>query len=76
MERGFSINKQFLVENLKPKSLVALRRIEDHRYSEQSHKTIKVSNKMIQSVKEAHFCCQCELAKQRAEKEDRQKLLK
>ena len=31
---------------------------------------------MIQSVKEAHFCCQCELAKQRAEKEDRQKLLK
>ena len=63
IERGFSINKQLLVENMKPKSLVALRRIEDHmKYSEQSPETIKVPNKMIRSVKEAHSCCQSEIA--------------
>ena len=30
IEHGFSINKQLLVENLKEKSLIALRLIEDH----------------------------------------------
>ena len=77
IERGFSINKHMLVENLKPKSLVAVRRIEDHmRYSEQRPEMIKAPNKMIQSVKEAHSCYQSELAKQRAGKEDTHKLLK
>ena len=77
LERGFSINKQLLVENLKPESLVALGRIEDRmRYSEQSPETIKVPNKIIQSVKEAHSGYQSEPAKQRTEKEDTQKLIK
>ena len=77
IERGFSISKQLLVENLNSKSLVALRRIEDHmRYSEQSPETIKVSNKIIESVKEAHSRYQSELAKQKAEKEDTQKSFK
>ena len=77
IERGFNINKQLLVENLKPKSLVALGRIEDRmRYSEQSPETIKVPNKIIQSVKEAHSGYQSEPAKQRTEKEDTQKLIK
>ena len=59
---------------MKPKSLVALRRIEDHMiYSEESFEMIKVSNKMIQSVKEAHFHYQPELAKERPGKEDTQK---
>ena len=30
VERGFSVNKQLLVENLKTKSLVAFQRIEGH----------------------------------------------
>ena len=30
IEQSFRINKQFLVENLKTKSLIALRTIEDH----------------------------------------------
>ena len=77
IERGFNINKQLLVENLKPESLVALGRIEDRmRYSEQSPETIKVPNKIIQSVKEAHSGYQSELAKHRTEKEDTQKSIK
>ena len=77
IERGFNINKQLLVENLKPESLVALGRIEDRmRYSEQSPETIKVPNKIIQSVKEAHSSYQSELAKHRTEKEDTQKSIK
>ena len=43
-------------------------------YSEQRPRMIKVPNKMIQSVKEAHSRHQSELAKQRAEKEDTQKI--
>ena len=46
------------------------------RYPEQSPDVIKVPNKMIQSVKEAHSCYQSELAKWGAEKEDTQKSLK
>ena len=46
------------------------------RYPEQSPDVIKVPNKMIQSVKEAHSCYQSELVKRRAEKEDTQKSLK
>ena len=46
------------------------------RYSEQSPETIKVSNKIIESVKEAHSRYQSELAKQKAEKEDTQKSFK
>ena len=46
------------------------------RYSEQSPETIKVLNKIIQSVKEAHSGYQSEPAKQRTEKEDTQKLIK
>lgn len=46
------------------------------RYSEQSPETIKVSNKIIESVKEVHSRYQFELAKQKAEKEDTQKSFK
>ena len=54
-ERGFSVNKQLLVENLKTKSLVALRRIEDHmNVLELKPETIKISNERIKNVKVAH----------------------
>ena len=46
------------------------------RYSEQSPERIEVPKKMIQCVKEAHSLYQCELTKQRAGKEDTQKLHK
>ena len=77
VERGFSINKQLLVENQKTKSLVALRRIEDHmKYSEASPETIEISNAMIKNVKDAHNHYKIELEKQREEKLETQQLLK
>ena len=54
-ERGLRVNNQLLVENLKTKSWVALRRIEDHMYFlELSPENFKISNESIKSVKEAH----------------------
>ena len=76
-ERGLSVNKQLLIENLKTKSLVALRRIEDLRnFSELSPENIKTSNKLIKGVKEAHRRYQYELEKQRKIKQESQKSLK
>ena len=76
-ERGFSVNKQLLIENLKTKSLIALRRIEDlTNFSELSPENIKTSNKLIKGVKEAHRRYQYELEKQRKIKQESQKSLK
>lgn len=77
IERGFSVNKQLLVENLKPQSLVALRTIEDHmRYSELTPENIKIPSKMIQCAKQAHSCYTSELKKKREEKEKKESSLK
>ena len=66
VERGFSVNKQLLVDNIKIKSLVVLRRIEDHmNFSELNPETIKISNELVKSVKEADSRYQDELEKQR-----------
>ena len=74
VERGFSVNKKPLVENLKTKSLVALRRIEDHtNFSELSPENIKISSELIRSVTEAHRRYQDELQKQRKVKTESQK---
>ena len=55
LKEGSASIKQLLVENLKTKSLVTLRRIEDHMYiSELSPENIKISNELIKSGKEAH----------------------
>ena len=55
VERGFNVNKQLLVENFKPESLIALRKIEDHvNFLELCPETIKISNELIKNVKEAH----------------------
>ena len=54
IERGFSINKQLLVENLKEKSPIALRLIEDHLSSfEETPESIKINREMLQHVKMA-----------------------
>ena len=77
VERRFNINKQLLVENLKTKSLVALRRIEDDmNFSELSPETTKISNEFIESVKEAYRHYQDEPVKQRKQKQELQKSLK
>ena len=66
VERGFSVNKQLLVDNIKIKSLVVLRRIEDHmNFSELNPETIKISSELVKSVKEADSRYQDELEKQR-----------
>ena len=76
-ERGLRVNNQLLVENLKTKSWVALRRIEDHMYFlELSPENVKISNESIRSVKEAHRRYQDELEKQRKIKQESQKSLK
>ena len=55
VESGFSVNKQLFAENLKTKSLVALRRIEDHmNCSELNPETIKIFNELMKSVKETY----------------------
>ena len=70
VERGFSVNKQLLVENPKTKSLVGFRRIEDHmNFSELSPENIKVSNESDKSVKEVHRCYQDELGKRKIKQE-------
>ena len=71
VERGFSVNKQLLFENLKTKSLVGFRRIEDHmNFSELSPENIKVSNESDKSVEEVYRCYQDELEKQRKIKQE------
>ena len=77
VERRFNINKQLLVQNLKTKSLVALRRIEDDmNFSELSPETTKISNEFIESVKEAYRHYQDELVKQRKQKQELTKISK
>ena len=72
IERGFSVNKQLLVKNLKGKSLVALWGIKCRKnISELSPETIKIS-----SVKEADRLCQYELGKLKKQKQESQKSLK
>ena len=57
VERG-SVSKSNLLKTLK-QTLVALQVIEDHiNFSEPSPKTVKISNKVFKSVKEAHHCYQ------------------
>lgn len=69
VERRFSVKKQLLVEKNKTQSLVELWRIEDHMYfSELSPETIKISNELIKSVKEAHRCCSDESERQKKRK--------
>ena len=72
VERGSSVNKQLLVENFKPKSLIALRKIEDHvNFLELCPETIKISNELIKNVKEAHRRYR-ETKKTESEKEKKQ----
>ena len=77
IERGFSFNKQILVENLKERSLITLCRIEDHMTScgESPHE-IQITRDMLQHVKQANHRYKEELLHQRKEKENDQKLLK
>ena len=66
-----------LLKTSKQKSLVALRRIENHtNFSKLSLKNIKISNELIKSVKDTHRCYQDELEKQRKIKQESHKSLK
>jgi hypothetical protein len=77
IERGFSINKQLLVENLKEKSLIALRLIEDHMSSfEETPESIKINREMVQNVKRASSRYREDLQSQREQKESNSKELK
>ena len=57
VERGFSVNKSLLVENLAPKSLIAQRIVYDH---------MKVSNVSAEDVEfRPTLCCSAKHARQR-----------
>ena len=76
IERGFSVNKHLLVKNLKAKSLVALWRIKCRKnIPELSPETIKISNELIKSVKEADRRYQNEPGKLKKQKQESQKSL-
>ena len=46
------------------------------KFSERGPETIKISNELIKSVKEAHRCYQDELEKQRKQKQESQRSLR
>ena len=76
IERGFSVNKHLLVENLKTQSLIALRRIENHMSS--SGKTpydIEITKDMLRHTKEASRRYRDSLECQRKERNEDQKKL-
>ena len=70
IERGFSINKQLLVENLKEKSLIALRTIEDHLSSSgETPESIKIGREMQQHARKASSRYREDLQMQKSKKE-------
>ena len=73
LKEGSGSTSNFLLKTSKQN----LRRIEDHVNSSQlDPETIKISNELIKSVKEAHCRYQDELEKQRKQKQESQKSLK
>ena len=63
VERGFSVNKQLLVENLHPYSLVAQRIVNDHMvFHKSQHHEVDVNVKMFSHVRQV---CTCYLNDQR-----------
>ena len=56
VERGFSINKEIVIENLHSSSLPAQRIVYDYlKASEKNIHDIEITNKMIKSCKSAHL---------------------
>lgn len=54
VERGFSINKECIIENLQEESLVALRQIYDGVSAEGGVESVEINKALIHSVKNAH----------------------
>lgn len=54
IERGFSINKEILIENLKEESLIAQRVVYDAVSHAGGVEKVEISHKMIQSVRSSH----------------------
>ena len=54
VERGFTVNKQFSIENLNAKTLIALRRVADHMSaSEETPEEVQITRDMLHYVKDA-----------------------
>ena len=75
--RGFTVEKQFSVKNLKEKSLITLRRVADHMSaSEETPKEIQITTDMLHYVRDASRKYKEDLCQQRQEKENERKPLK
>ena len=77
VKRGFTVNKQFSIENLKEKSFIALRRVTDHMLaSEETPVEVQITKYMLHYVKDASRKYKEDLCQQRQEKENERKSLK
>ncbi|XP_063221071.1 uncharacterized protein LOC134530286 [Bacillus rossius redtenbacheri] len=74
LERGFSVNKEILVENMKETSVIAQRRIYDHVTYEGGLMKLDITKPMILSVRNAHCRYTEALNEQRQANADAMKL--
>ena len=77
VERGFTVNKQFSIENLKGKSLIRLCRVADSiSASEETPEEVQITRDMSHYVKDVSRKHKEDLCQQRQEKEKERKSLK
>ena len=77
VERGFTVNKQFSIENLKEKSLITLPRLADHMSaSEETTEEVQSTRNMLHYLKDASRKYKKDLYQQRQEKGNESKSLK
>ena len=73
VERGFSINKEFIVENQKPKSLVALRRVYDAIQMARGVENVEITKQMMLKFRNARNQYSDALKKQKEEEKEKGK---
>ena len=73
VESGFSINKQFLVENLHEESLVAQRIVHDHINAVGGLQSVNIDKSLLQFVKGSHHKYTQALEQKRKERSDAEK---
>ena len=73
VEPGFMVNKQFSIENLKEKSLIALHQVRDHMSASEE---VQITREMLHYAKDASHKYKEDLCQQRQEKENERKSLK
>ena len=55
MERGFSVNKNALVDNMQMETIVAQRKVNDYMSKNNFQTHMSVSKELLRNAKQAHF---------------------